>query len=419
MRLSKVNAVLLAANLVMLGSAAYLFYSRPWAAQGSSTDEQNGSEMVNAKETRPATAKVVKTEIVTVTNQLTWAQLESEDYRAYIQRLRSIGCPEQTIRDIIIADLDKLIAPRVQSIYGRRKNLQYWQPEEEELANNSNQSELKRKERALDREKREIIQELLGVDLVRERMKQLGQEDFYERRLTFLPEDKRGQVRQVLDKYDDLEQNVRQKEWEGGEPLSSEDAAKLKKMRDEREAEITKLLSPEERTQYELWLSPTANAVRHSVYGMEATEEEFQKIYNIRKGFDQQWANVDATAMDDATRQKFEKARQETDEQVQQALGEKRYKDYKRGDDDEFHHLNAVVSKYNLPRETANEVYEVKRAAIDMHKAVEVDGKLTPEQRQIALKAIAQETDRTLKQLLGEKAFQNYVRRGQGQWIAQ
>src|SRR5688572_27249118 len=44
------------------------------------------------------------------TNGFNWAQLESEDYRMYITRLRSIGCPEQTIRDIVIADLEKMMA---------------------------------------------------------------------------------------------------------------------------------------------------------------------------------------------------------------------------------------------------------------------------------------------------------------------
>ena len=39
--------------------------------------------------------------IVVVTNQFHWAQIESEDYKTYIARLRSIGCPEPTIRDII------------------------------------------------------------------------------------------------------------------------------------------------------------------------------------------------------------------------------------------------------------------------------------------------------------------------------
>jgi len=64
-----------------------------------------------------------------VTNSLRWAQLESEDYKTYIARLRGIGCPEQTIRDIIIADLDKLLAPEIAAAYGRRKELRYWHPE--------------------------------------------------------------------------------------------------------------------------------------------------------------------------------------------------------------------------------------------------------------------------------------------------
>src|SRR5579859_5399631 len=34
-----------------------------------------------------------------------WAQLESTDYRQYLANLPRIGCPEQTIRDIITADV--------------------------------------------------------------------------------------------------------------------------------------------------------------------------------------------------------------------------------------------------------------------------------------------------------------------------
>lgn len=417
MHLSKFNRVLLAVNLAMLAAFAYYFVAGVWARRDSAQSLEEENAVVHAQEVRIPKSSSAGPETIVVTNQLTWAQLESEDYRAYIQRLRSIGCPEQTIRDIVIADLDKLIAPRLQSVYGRRKDLRYWHSEEEELANNNNHADWKRKERALDREKREIIQQLLGVDLVRERMKQKGQEDYYERRLSFLAEDKRDQVRQLLDKYDDQEQSVRQKEWEEGETLSQEDFTNLQKMREQREAEISQLLSPAEREQYELWMSPTANAVRRSTYGMEATEEEFQSIYKLRKQFDEQWASANSAVMDEATRQKYIEASQETENQIRQALGEKRYQDYKRGSDEEFHHLNVVVSQYGLPRGTATEVYEMKRAALDMRKAVQEDPNLSPEQRQLALKAMAEETDRTLKQLLGEKAFQSYQRRGQGQWV--
>ena len=42
-----------------------------------------------------------------------WASIESTNYRTYIANLRGIQCPEQTIRDIITADVDaSLFSPR-------------------------------------------------------------------------------------------------------------------------------------------------------------------------------------------------------------------------------------------------------------------------------------------------------------------
>lgn len=40
-----------------------------------------------------------------------WSQLESTNYLTYIANLRSIGCPEQTIRDLISAEVDSWFAP--------------------------------------------------------------------------------------------------------------------------------------------------------------------------------------------------------------------------------------------------------------------------------------------------------------------
>src|SRR6185369_1114568 len=70
--------------------------------------------------------------IVVRTNAFQWGQLESEDYRTYINRLRSIGCPEETIRDLIIADLEKLMAPDVQSVEGKKEPPKYWEPKTRE-----------------------------------------------------------------------------------------------------------------------------------------------------------------------------------------------------------------------------------------------------------------------------------------------
>jgi hypothetical protein len=49
-----------------------------------------------------------------------WSQLESTDYRTYVANLRSIGCPEQTVRDIVTADLDSAVyAPKREQLRQR------------------------------------------------------------------------------------------------------------------------------------------------------------------------------------------------------------------------------------------------------------------------------------------------------------
>src|SRR5437879_3228181 len=46
--------------------------------------------------------------VAVITNRFRWRQLESEDYAQYVANLRKVGCPEKTIRDIVVADLEKV-----------------------------------------------------------------------------------------------------------------------------------------------------------------------------------------------------------------------------------------------------------------------------------------------------------------------
>lgn len=61
-----------------------------------------------------------------------WNQVESDDYRKYIANLRAIGCPETTIRDIIIADVNKLFEARELALMGPRPKFEYWRREKRE-----------------------------------------------------------------------------------------------------------------------------------------------------------------------------------------------------------------------------------------------------------------------------------------------
>lgn len=45
-----------------------------------------------------------------------WRTVETKDYRRYIANLRTDGCPEETIRDIFVADVNALFAERAKGL---------------------------------------------------------------------------------------------------------------------------------------------------------------------------------------------------------------------------------------------------------------------------------------------------------------
>ena len=51
-------------------------------------------------------------EPMVISKPFRWSELESTDYRTYLANLRNIGCPEQTIRDILTADIDSVFAQK-------------------------------------------------------------------------------------------------------------------------------------------------------------------------------------------------------------------------------------------------------------------------------------------------------------------
>src|SRR4029077_7376008 len=124
-------------------------------------------------------------------------------------------------------------------------------------------------------------------------------------------EQRRSEVRKILEKFDDLQNEIRDQEWAEGTPLGAQDRAELRRLRQQKQTELAALLTPAEREQYELWMSDTANVVRHATYGMDIAKEEFMAIYNARKAYDEQWSAYDPELMDAATSQRMETARQQ------------------------------------------------------------------------------------------------------------
>ena len=52
-------------------------------------------------------------------NSFQWSELESDDYPTFIRNLHSIGCPEQTIRDIVTAEINTDFDQRIRDLQSK------------------------------------------------------------------------------------------------------------------------------------------------------------------------------------------------------------------------------------------------------------------------------------------------------------
>lgn len=395
-KLSRWTIALVLLNAVWLAVASH-FLARHFAKDRGETRVEFVTNYVPVmKSARGAT---LVTNVIAATNDFRWAQLESEDYRDYIRRLRAIGCPEQTIHDIVIADVDKMLAPKMQAASPHPREIKYWEPIEQEAWDGSEQKDAMRAQRALDFEKREVIRELLGVDLVGERLRVQGQDDYHGQRLSFLPEEKRAQVRTVLDQFADQERELLEQQVEEGNGFV--DTAEMARVRAQKEAALAPLFTPQEREQYDLWFSDSAGRVRDSVFGMNATEEEFLKLYQLQRTFDAKYGGL--LPKGSAEWIDFQ-------QQARSALGEQRYGEWLRAQDPEYRDIVRVTTRFKLSAAVATELYSYKQPIEEERAKVETDPNLSPQQKSAAFQAIADETQRVYKEALGEKAFRYYSR---------
>ena len=109
MNMKRLLAVLLGLNVLLLGVVVYLLranlrdggYLPPLVVCIPAVD-QAGDSLDDATASRRASLA------------FDYGRLESPDFKDYIDHLRSLGCPDETIRGILIADMSDLFRGRTQ-----------------------------------------------------------------------------------------------------------------------------------------------------------------------------------------------------------------------------------------------------------------------------------------------------------------
>jgi len=163
-----------------------------------------------------------------------WRELESSDYTAYIQKLRSVGCPEQTIVDLVLMDVGRVYQTR-------REQLQRGKPRAGQEPDDTWQ--------ALTQERNQLVRQLVGVDFQTE-LQALTEEFSQGTRvpaLDFLPMEKQVMARRLIAVAQEQEEQLVQASAGVLEEAQSE---QLKEIRAQAERQLQGLLSPEEFAAY-------------------------------------------------------------------------------------------------------------------------------------------------------------------------
>lgn len=353
----------------------------------------------------PKARTVTQTVTNTVARTFNWQSVESADYKEYIANLRSVGCPEETIRDIILADVNKLYDQKKKQVRGGPKKFEFWKPGNPWMM--SADPEVMDKMRALDEERLAFLR-TLGIE---PDFKQQAAQMFnpFETMMDFLPDEKKAQMMKL---FTDMQTKMA-KAAKDGQP----DGREYLKAQKEMEATVKQILTPDEAFQFEMRFSMTANSLRQQSAGFEPSEQEFTAIYKLRKGFDDEFSMMNYGDESEAERKKRTEAEQQVNAKIKETLGDARYADYEMSKNWEFQQMYRAAKRADLGTAEARQVWEMKKAAEDQVAQLRNNRELSSEQRSTAVAAIQQETEKSVKGVLGDKGWEQFNRGNNNRWL--
>ena len=333
-----------------------------------------------------AAAGQAQTNFVVRRQFFSWREVESPDYPTYIANLRDIGCPEQTVRDIIIADVNALFA--------RRRATELVTPEQQwwRSAPDTNVVQAAtEKARALEEERSVLLTRLLGPNWEAGDMVTLPRPSrpgivLDGPVLGSLPAETKQAIQEVSLRSDERLQAYLEERNSEGEPP---DPLELAKLRQQTRMELQRILTPTQLEEFLLRYSQNANSLRAD-FGqlrfLNPTADEFRAAFRATDALDQQIQMLGSS--DDpntlAQRKALEAQRENA---LKLALGAKRYEEYRLLQDPLYREAVAAAEKAGTP-EAAQKLYAVNLAAAADVERIRSDTSLTADQKNIELKRI-------------------------------
>jgi LysM repeat protein len=377
MRRQQILALSIGINILLL--LAFV-----WTRKGFHSAPQTASST-------PSGSNTVRTQVVVRKQFFSWQELESNDYQQYVKNLRDIGCPEPTIRDIIIADVNQLYVNRFMTEV-TDPDQEWWRstPSTNLLADSA------AKKLALNQERKSLLETLLGTNwdiasipletVVPLNGKVLGD----------LPLDTKQAVERIVSRQAQQWEAYVSMQTSMGNPVDDAEYARLEQ---KTRVELSHLLTPDQLEEYMLRHSGTASGLRSQLRSVDLTPDEFRRLFRIADPLGQE-LNMPETEGTD-----HEKLVTDVEQQMQAAmksvLGPERYQKYRVDTDPVYQAAWDEAVAAGAPPGMVDSLYQLKTVAADQRNKILADASLSDDQKAAQLKALDQQVQSADNQLLG------------------
>jgi hypothetical protein len=361
----------------------------------------------------PATAVAAATNAPALTNQdlpkpvfsqtkFGWEQIQkdeenhSAEYKSYLDSLRAVGCPEEKVRYIAMADINDMFGKkRLKEAVAH--DVQWWRAEPELSVAGA----LQQKGRTLEEERRALIEKYLGSDAIES---EKGEAMLWSNvQLTGpvlgnLPPEVHNTVQEICGRSIERHQSAFWARVNDGQSLNSVEMARL---REQTRADLRKVLGADGMEEFLLRYSHNAHQLRTELRGFDPTPDEFRKILRATDAMDHQ-LQLEYGGIENLSQQQRERHMAQRDAAIKEAVGPKRYQDYLLVKDPLFRQAQATATQFGAPAAAIMPIYQMTKANESRRQKILNDAALTPQQKSEAINAVNQEQMRTVQQIVSD-----------------
>jgi hypothetical protein len=350
---------------------------------------------------------VVKTNVIVRRENFTWDLVQSTNYATLIKNLRAIGCPEQTIRDIVTTDVDRIYARRrvTEVVY---PNYEWWKSTPDPLLAQAAEEKI----RSLDKERRDVLTSLLGTGWDAEASELIAARAGVTLTGPILG-DLPAQTKQAVLKIFAAAQ-LKIEAYQEALRLQGDaiDPMEMVRLREEPLVQLAALLEPPAYEEFVLRYSPAAQQLREIMRTLDLTPDQFRDLFTAVNGIIGQPAYYYAGTDPDLVKQQQKLATQ-GEAIIKAALGEAVYAGYQLNQDPMYLSSQALAQQLSLPASDVLPIYQINRATQAEMDRIRNDDTMSNDEKVEALAQTQVQEQQSLQQLMGPDAFQRWLQ-GQG-----